>query len=535
MSTPEEQLAEFRGQFVRNSMERLDKIERSIDVLEHSPADKETLKTLFTHFHGLAGMGGTYGFDRVSEVSLRAEAACDEIQSSGQPVRPEELRALRSLTGEIRQAFQSGQPQPADEPEQPFEVLLVDDDHETQVRFTQIMVQEGIIVRAAGTRMEAEQMIGERPPQAAVVNSVLPDGSGYAVVEKLRAQPNGDQVIVIVIGGQSGFMDKVEAIRCGADSFFEKPVDWQALLRRFQQLRVRVTQEPSRILLVEDEQDQANMVTSILGSGGYTVRHCADPVHFEADLRSFRPDLLLLDVHLPGMSGFELARYVRQREEYATVPILFLTTAGQADRRLESIKAGADDYLLKPIRPGVLLSTVAGRLERSRVLRSLVEHDGLTGLLTHSAFLERAKLMIKEVQTSARNGAPVMVMLDVDHFKNVNDTFGHPTGDRVLASLSAFLRRRLRQTDSIGRYGGEEFAILLQDLTAQQAVTLIEKLLSEFRAVEHLSPEGRSFNVTFSAGIALLNKDMDLNLWNAAADNALLTAKAEGRDRVRMG
>lgn len=536
MSIPEEQLAELRGRFVRNSMERLDLIERAIDRLQHSPGDAESLLTLFRHLHGLAGLGGTYGFDRVSEISLRAEAVCHGVRSEARPVRPEEIRILRNLLSEIRQAFQrEGDAENGEEPEpSPFEILFVDDDRISHLLFTHMMAQEGITVRVAKSKNEAEQMMVERSPQGAVVDINLPDGSGYEIVEKLRALPNGEELIIIMISGLSGFMDKVEAIRCGADSFFEKPVDWQALLRRFQHLRQRVTQEASRILLVEDEQDQADLVTTILTLAGYSVRHCADPVHFEADLRSFRPELLLLDVNLPGMSGFELARYVRQREEYATLPILFLTTPGQADKQIESIRAGADDYLLKPIRQGLLLSTVAGRLERARFLRSLVEHDGLTGLLTHTAFLERAKQVIKDVRSASQKSAPAFVMMDVDHFKKVNDSYGHPVGDRVLASFSALLRRRFRQTNFIGRYGGEEFTIMLQDLDARQAMVLIEKLLAEFRAIQHFSTDGQPFHVTFSAGIAMLSDEMDLNSWKAAADNALLRAKSEGRNRVSL-
>lgn len=105
MSTPEKQLAELRELFIRNSMERLDNIGRAIDLLEHSPKDEETLRTLFRHLHSLAGLGGTYGFDRVSEISSQAESLCDGILSRAQPVRPEDITMLRRMARKIRQAF----------------------------------------------------------------------------------------------------------------------------------------------------------------------------------------------------------------------------------------------------------------------------------------------------------------------------------------------------------------------------------------------------------------------------------------------
>ena len=126
----------------------------------------------------------------------------------------------------------------------------------------------------------------------------------------------------------------------------------------------------------------------------------------------------------------------------------------------------------------------------------------------------------------------VLVLIDLDHFKQVNDTYGHTVGDRVLAGLASLLRRRLRQTDTIGRYGGEEFAVLIDDLKKAEAVRLMNRLLEEFSHFEHRAPSGKSFYVTFSAGIAMLNRNMSLGQWIEAADKALYVAKNEGRARV---
>jgi diguanylate cyclase (GGDEF)-like protein len=174
---------------------------------------------------------------------------------------------------------------------------------------------------------------------------------------------------------------------------------------------------------------------------------------------------------------------------------------------------------------------VAARLERSRFLKSLLDRDGLTRLLTHTAFLERARatLALKQRHTAKLSA---WVMIDLDHFKAVNDKYGHPVGDRVLSALSALLRRRLRQADTIGRYGGEEFAVLIDDLPEPDTVRLISRLLEEFAALEHQVPGGESFHCTFSAGVAMLEEAMDLDEWKKASDDALYEAKAAGRRRV---
>ncbi len=156
----------------------------------------------------------------------------------------------------------------------------------------------------------------------------------------------------------------------------------------------------------------------------------------------------------------------------------------------------------------------------------------MTRLLTHTAFLERAKAVVAQKQRNMQKSC-ALIMLDIDHFKSINDRHGHPVGDRVLASLSALLRRRVRQSDIIGRYGGEEFAILVDDLREEDAVRLVQRLLDEFSLIEHYGANGVRFRATFSAGVSMLDPEtMDLERWKQTSDKALYAAKAAGRNQV---
>jgi diguanylate cyclase (GGDEF)-like protein len=266
-------------------------------------------------------------------------------------------------------------------------------------------------------------------------------------------------------------------------------------------------------------------------SAGYEFRLCTDARQIEDDLLSFRPHLLLMDLLLPGASGRDLTRYLRQHDVHATLPIVVLTTQSQMETRLETLRAGADDFLIKPVAPGLLLSTVAARIERARFIASLVERDGLTSLLNHSAFLERAASVVARRRRDPEVRC-AWVALDLDHFKRVNDRHGYPVGDRVIATLSSLLRRRLRQSDTMGRLGGEEFAILLEDLDEADVVRLVSRLLDEFAAVPQRSPHGVSFLCAFSSGVAMLEDPADLEAWRGRADGALEAAKRAGRRRV---
>jgi diguanylate cyclase (GGDEF)-like protein len=288
----------------------------------------------------------------------------------------------------------------------------------------------------------------------------------------------------------------------------------------------------NRVLSLEDDPAQAAFIRTVLEAAGYAVRVCEDPRRFELELTSFRPDLVLMDVLLPGMSGYDIVKFIRQHERYAALPIIFLTTEAQMEAKVRAAAAGADDYLAKPVAPALLLTSVASRLERSRLLGSLLSRDGLTRLLTHTAFLERARAAYARARRP-RPRSVIWVMLDLDRFKSVNDRFGHPVGDHVLVGLAALLRRRLRPSDTLGRYGGEEFAILLEDLGLDEATRVIDRVRAEFAAMELRSADGETFRASFSAGLALLDPaTMDLPAWQDAADKALYAAKAAGRNRV---
>jgi diguanylate cyclase (GGDEF)-like protein len=291
--------------------------------------------------------------------------------------------------------------------------------------------------------------------------------------------------------------------------------------------------DPYKILSVEDEPDQALFIRQFLQSAGYDVRTCTDPHKVEESLVAFKPDLLLLDVVMPGVSGYEVARYVRQDDRYTTLPVVFLTARGSVDHVIEAAKSGVDAHLVKPVDPQLLLATVASHLERSRLLKSLLYRDGLTRLLTHSTFLEQAKALVAGLRRHYDRTA-ALALIDMDHFKSVNAEYGHPVGDKVLSALATLLRQRLRQSDLVGRYSGQQFAVILEELEEFEAVNLMEKLLADFAAVRHHDASGVPFSATFSAGIAMFgSRTMDVDQWFEAAQKALAAAKKAGRSCVR--
>ena len=530
-------LRELRAEYLRRSPERLAEIEALLARAAEDPSDPGTLDALRLKFHSIAGTAGTFGFPEATQLGRAAEALLEEQGAQGGLAADGRAALAKTLTG-MRALFESASgaepaaapaPAPGAAPAPLPRVLVGEDDPAFRANVERLLAFGGMEFVEAPTREGLFAACRARPPDAIVIGARFGGVEGSAIVASLRALPGGEGPVVVVVGEKS-FGGRVEALHAGADAVIDRPLDEQGFVQRLTALLERGRAEPSRVLSVEDDPDQGEFVRSVLESGGHVVKVCRDPGRFEADVIAFRPDLVLLDVNLPGVSGYDLARFLRQNEAHAALPVVFLTGEGRDDARIRSVRAGGDDHLVKPVAPGLLLSTVTARLERARTLRALLSRDGLTGLTNHTAFLEGLGTVWKRNDRSPGRGL-ALVSLDLDSFKSVNDCHGHPTGDRVLAGLGALLRRRLRGTDLVGRLGGEEFGIVLEDLRSDEAVTLLDRLLDEFSKIEFTADDG-VFRVTFSAGISCLVPGMSVEAWRSSADAALYAAKRAGRNRV---
>lgn len=524
-------LESLRVRFRETARIRLQEMHAQLTSIEGNPHDVQAVQKLAHHFHGLAGLGTTYGYPLVSELADEGEATILPLAKRAVPPPIPLVSRWRTLVEAMEGAIvQDGEPAPAAIAVLKvvnFEILIAEGDAGSATDLRTALEQEGIVVRVASTRAAAIEAIMTRPPDALITDVVLPDGSGYDVLEALRANRGTEAAGAVVLSEAHGFIDKVRAIRSGADAFVAKPLDIPSVVRRVLAFRQRKEQPPRRILAVEDDPTQSMLTVRILGAAGYEVVVCDDPDEFEEKLVSFGPDLLLMDVQLAGhdVTGYDLVRYIRQSDGFSMLPVIFVTGETERQAVIDSAVSGGDLLIPKPVDWDMLLTQIASRLQRATLMRELTDRDPLTGVLTRSAFESRVRHRAESDRRADRRAA-TLVLLDLDHFKRVNDTHGHIAGDRVLTGLGTFLRRRLRHYDLVGRYGGEEFALLLEEATVEEGVRLMERLLAEFRDLDH-GPAGR---VAFSAGVAALGRSFDVAF--RRADAALYEAKRSGRGRV---
>jgi diguanylate cyclase (GGDEF)-like protein len=260
---------------------------------------------------------------------------------------------------------------------------------------------------------------------------------------------------------------------------------------------------------------------ALLEQANVRVTPCKDGVSAREMLARETPDLLLMDIRIPGdLDGLALARLVRQDPRFGLIPIVFLTDRDGVADQIEALRAGADHFLSEPVDQNLLTQLVINRAERGRRLREMVHRDGLTGLLNHATLMAELEHSIEYARRHDEDFA--FIMADVDHFKRVNDKYGHLVGDQVLLHVAKIFQSTARASDLIGRYGGEEFALILRRTDRAGA------------AVERPALVGNEvIPARVCMGIACYPADAASAASIAAmADEALYRAKAGGRDRV---
>lgn len=337
--------------------------------------------------------------------------------------------------------------------------------------------------------------------------------------------------LLIASGVRSEFFELQQALKCGCDHCFPDGTPLQTIVAKLLEFNDPAEVEPFRVLIVEDSMTATRMIERALQEQSVLTHAVSDPFRLVETVQEFRPDLLLMDMYMPNCTGVEATRVLRQYEHLLSLPIVYLSGETDVGLQVEALRLGGDHFLTKPFNPVFLNAIVKSKIERYRALRRSIHLDSLTGLLNHTA----AKSALDgAIAIAERSGKPMsVVMIDIDHFKRVNDTYGHPVGDQIIRSLAWLLKQRLRRSDIIGRYGGEEFLIALPGVNAEQAFTIVDRIRQDFNRIRHPHSSGE-FSQSFSGGIAHFPRLKTGDELVNAADEALYDSKHGGRNRLSI-
>lgn len=528
----------LRAEFVAQLGDRLRALARAVTALRQNPGDTSLRSRVRRAAHTLWGTAGSFGFGGVAEVAGTIERAL----ASAEPWSVDESSvdgAVAQLLGQIPlQELASAsrtETLPARRPTSAARVLVVDDDPISLGIFVELARKQLIDVLPVRTAADALRIAAVHPPAAALIDVCLPSPEdGFALARALRELDGCADLPLAFVSGREDLETRVAAVHAGGALFLSKPVRPEEFAEALRLLVAARETSKAHVLVVDDDEAFAALVVSILEAAELRATALSDPTEVLSVLERQRPDLVLLDVAMPGLSGFDVCRSLRSHARWQGLPILFLTRIDDVESRVLGFRAGGDDYLSKPVVREELLARVNVRLERARLLREKIEIDVSTGLLRRAALVDRLGDRLSEL---TRHGRVLsLTILDIDRFKEINDTYGHLAGDRVLAGFGELLSRSLRAQDLRCRWGGDEIVLAFPEEGPEESSGILARIRHDLLRMVFRGDHGEEFRCTFSAGIAAFPTDgRTVEALLATADARLYEAKRAGRDRVVSG
>ena len=524
------QLAAIEARFRQRLDDELDTLDELSAQLQDAPA---ALRSLRDRLHKLAGSAGTFGYGELGSMARQLEQQA-QTQLDADSTDATVLTELSSAGAQLRPLLQRNEQREA----QPQQLEAGTSDEDRHRRIGLLIEEDDLASQMAQTldsfgyqviRLASPEALQTSAPLDALIIDTSPPGS-HLLDHPVLQQAANPLPPLLIISSLDTFASRLQAVRAGAVGFFTKPVDLPLLERRLERSFNNQQGGPFRVLIVDDDTELAARYQLVLSNAGIRVDAVSNPHLLLEKMHNFIPEVVLMDLSMPEYSGPELAQVIRLDDDWLRVPIVYLSAETNAERQMSALLKAGDDFITKPISDSTLLTTVYARAQRARMVSDALARDSLTGLLKHADIKEQLEV---EVERSKRCQAPVSVaMIDIDHFKKVNDTYGHACGDNVIRALSNMLRQRLRKVDRLGRYGGEEFVAVLPGCSSSDACQLLESIREAFNALQ-FSYGGQQFHCSFSAGISACENDewAEEELLERA-DRALYQAKQSGRNRL---
>ena len=551
-------------------IQRVDNVTNTLRGLQPGLLDRSVKQEILTEAHSLAGSLGSFGFKS-------ATARCRDIEQllrTNAYLSADHISQLETAITQIQRSLEQGIvdtstpappvstsvvpsdprsfPMPIELlPGQHFHLLMVEKSGETDREWLETLqemagryqTQISIVDSIAQARNAIFSISASAQPPHIVVfdfdgSLELPDNDSDEFKLLAEMQATQPPIPNIVLTAAASFENRVRVARMGVDGLLQMPVTPSDLLETAARVLRRGVEPTAKLLIVDDEPAMLTLLQSLLQPWGFELRLLSDPRSFWQTLESFEPDLVLLDVRMPGISGFDLCQVVRNAPRWCELPVLFMSGYTDADTIQQVFSVGADDYIRKPIVAPELVARVLGWLARSRDRKLMADVDSLTGVANRRKSTQSLNRLLGLAQ---RQGQTLcFAAIDLDNFKEINDKYGHPKGDQVLKRFGDRLKSTFRNEDVVARWGGEEFIVGLYGVGRQEGVHRLRQFLQAWRteqfetgAINTATVEPLTFKVSFSAGVAVYPHDaMDLQSLYQSADQALYKAKAAGRDRV---
>ncbi len=516
---------ELRREYLAEAPSRL--AELRTDLAAEAAGEPDAAESVRTRLHRLVGSGGSYGFPAISGIAREMEGL----------LATEDAVKLTAALARLEAAFDTaalemGPPADVLQPREfGWRALVAVRSTAMRVEVSDALRGAGFLVREDTEITDAAALPPTERPDVVVLGTGPSDPDPFAATAAWTADRQRRPRAVILVEAALP-VDRLRAAAAGADHVVPGEriaTDIPSYVESLARLGA-----PPLVVLVADGATGAGSARARLEENGMDVEYCADADAAQAVLGRRVPDVIVLGADLSGAGALAVARYARQEPRTRLVPVIMLAADVSGHARGDALRAGVDDLLPLADLADDLVPTVLARGDRGRRIAELVCRDPLTGLL--NAMTIRLELDHAAAYARRYHDRFALLVLDVDHFRRINERHGHRIGDRVLMHVASVLRASIRTSDLLGRHGGESFAVILRGAARDGAVVTAEKMRDGLRAQPFAARDGGVIPLHASVGVAAYGPDGTSGGDLAqAADRALHRAKQSGRNRVEAG
>ncbi len=530
----------IRADFVRSLPIRVGKIQsRATELLQNW--DQEIATQLLQELHSLRGISGGHGFLVLNQIAENIESLLHANAVDFSDDKKEALQAaITELTNRANYIYDTFEVPNANKQtdhaninniKSPL-VLIVDDDQHFCDMLTVQLEHLGYRTRSITTLDQLKESIYNYKPNLIFMDIIFNDNrdAGTELIAQIRAKEDINCPI-IYMSARDDLQARLNAVRSGSVGFLCKNFNLGDLKNILDTLAPIQHDTTYKVLIIDDDKISAAYCSTILDNAGIQVSILDAPEKIFEQIINFDPDVLLIDMYMPTISGVELASIIRQHQNFSSIPIVIMSGETDINKQFKMRSAGADDFILKPFKPNHLVDIILSRIQRSRQTKHLIYTDGLTGLMLFSKVRDQIHNLL---ESCLRYNLDFSVaLIDLDHFKNINDNYGHLSGDQILRDFAEFLLSRVRKSDIVTRSGGEEFTLIFPYTNGDNAMRAVNSIREAY-AQRLQEINNTQVQVTFSAGVASITKYHDLESILAAADQALYHAKESGRNNTQQ-
>lgn len=446
--------------------------------------------------------------------------------------------------------------------------VLVVDDVPANIKLLEAKLnKEYYDVLTAKSGKEAIEVAQNNSLDVILLDVMMPEMDGFEVCRLLKSDPKTAFIPVIMVTALSEVEDRVTGLKAGADDFLTKPVNDMALFARIRslvrlkiitdELRLRdqtgselgISEEynklaaeiiNAKIAIINDDIVESQRLSGYLVKIGHNCEIFSDPKMASEQVINGGFDLIIISTQLSDSDGLRIASHFRSNEYTRSVPILIIVDEEDSNSLVKGLDMGVNDYLFTPMDANELIARVSTQVKRKRYHDALKYNyqnslnmaitDSLTGVFNRRYFDAHFKTIILQAKNQMRNLS--VLLIDIDHFKSINDTYGHLAGDEILRLLPKIVSDKIRVTDFVARYGGEEFIVVMQNTNLYNAKEVGERIRMGIEQNTFNIGENRMIKVTVSVGVAALEPEDTMITIVERADKGLYKAKESGRNQV---